>query len=191
LWIPNTRIDAGWDRAHPERHTELVLAANEATGNVYARTIRLAKHWCGHHGKPLCSWNLKALALGCIADEPRRLLDALHVFFSYAATEIAARFTEDPAGVSGAIKLPEGMTRDEAAWRLRAARDKVAEAIEHEQAGRPALAQHALHVVLPEVIADSGGVAQMAEQAKIVTGTVTPGLVVPGPDTPVRAWAPW
>jgi hypothetical protein len=189
LWIPNTRIDAGWDRADPERHTELIRAANKATGNVYARAIRLLKHWRAHHGNPLCSWNIKALALDCIGDEPHSLLDALHVFFGYAATEIAAGLTDDPAGVAGKIKLPKGMTREAAAWRLGLARDKVAAAIEHQQAGRLALAQHALHSVLPEVVADSVAVAQMAEQAGIVTAAATRALVTPRPKTAVRAWA--
>jgi hypothetical protein len=190
LWIPNTTIAEGWDRAHPEKHTELVLTANEDTDNVFARTARLLKHWRTHHGKPLCSWNIKALALGCIGDKRCTLLDALHLFFSYAAVEIAAGLTEDPAGVAGKIKLPKGMSRDSAAWRLRHARDKVTEAIEHEQAGRPALAQHALHSVLPEVINDSDKASQMAEQALLTTAAPTAGLVVAGPKTPVRAWSP-
>jgi hypothetical protein len=187
LLIPNTRTDAGWDRAHPERHTELVLAASDATDNVFARTVRLLKHWRQHHGNPLCSWNIKALALGCIADKPRTLLDALYLFFEYAADEIDAGLTDDPAGVAGTIKLPKGMTREGAAQRLREARDKVAEAIGHEEAGRPALAQHALHSVLPGVIADSTEDAQMVEQAAVVLGPASATLVAAR--TPVRAWA--
>ncbi|MGC4808724.1 hypothetical protein [Micromonospora sp. DT233] len=190
LWIPNTTIAAGWDRAHPEKHTELVLQANEDTGNVFARTVRLLKHWRAHHGKPLCSWNIKALALGCIADQKRPLLQALQEFFTYAADEMAAGLTEDPAGVAGKIKLPSGMTRERAAWRLGLARDKVTAAIEHEQAGRHALAQHALHSVLPHVVADSDQGAQMAEQALLTTGASAASLLVPGPDTPARAWSP-
>ena len=190
LWIPNTSIEEGWDRAHPEQHTQLVLTASEDTGNVFARTVRLLKHWRTHHGKPLCSWNIKALALGCIGDKRRTLLDALHVFFTYAAVEISAGLTEDPAGVAGKIKLPKGMSRDSAAWRLRQARDKVAEAIEHEQAGRPALAQHALHSVLPHVIQDSDKASQMVEQALLTTAAPAAGLIAAGPTTPVRAWSP-
>ncbi|MFD6666018.1 hypothetical protein ACFWDK_27105 [Micromonospora chalcea] len=190
LWIPNTTIAAGWDRAHPEKHTELVLQANEDTGNVFARTVRLLKHWRAHHGKPLCSWNIKALALGCIADQKRPLLEALHDFFTHAADEMAAGLTDDPAGVAGAIKLPAGMTREGAAWRLGLARDKVAAAIEHEQAGRHALAQHALHSVLPHVVADSDQGAQMAEQALLTTGASAASLIVPAPDTSARAWSP-
>jgi predicted nucleotidyltransferase len=190
LWIPNTTIEDEWDRAHPEKHTELVLQANEDTGNVFARTVRLLKHWRTHHGKPLCSWNIKALALGCIADEKRPLLDSLHVFFTHAADELADGLTEDPAEVAGKIKLPSGMTRDGAAWRLGLARDKVTTAIEHEQAGRHALAQHALHSVLPHVVADSDQGAQMAEQALLTTGASTAGLIVPAPETSTRAWSP-
>jgi hypothetical protein len=190
VWIPNTEIADGWDHAHPERHTELVLAANQRTDNVYARTNRLLKHWCKHHGKPLCSWNMKALALGCVADHPRKLLDALHLFFTNAAAEIGRGLTDDPAGVAGKIELPDGITRSAAASRLRQARDKVAEAIEHERAGRHALAQHALHSVLPEVVDDSAVAAQMVEQVKIVAGPGVASLATPVPKTPVRAWSP-
>jgi predicted nucleotidyltransferase len=190
LWIPNTRIPDGWDRAHPERHTELVLAANASTGNVYARSIRLLKHWRKRHDNPLCSWNIKALGLGCIADEPQPLLDSLQVFFTHAATEITAGLTADPAGVAGKIKLPKGMTCDTAASRLRLARDKVSEAIEHEANDRPALAQHVLHSVLPGVITDSDIASQMAEQASLIKGASVAGLWTPKATTPARAWSP-
>ncbi|MQA86678.1 MAG: nucleotidyltransferase [Streptosporangiales bacterium] len=188
LFIPNMKLPEGWDRADPETHTELVLMAIEATDRTFARTIRLLKHWRDHHGKPLCSWNIKALALECIAEEPMPLLEALEKFFTHAAKSITDGLTEDPAKVAGKIKLPKGMTRESVAWRLGLARDKIQEAIEHKQAGRPARAQHALHSVLPEVIPDSSSAAQMAEEAKRITTGV--GMSTVAAPVPTRAWAP-
>jgi hypothetical protein len=190
LWIPNTKIAEGWDRADPERHIELIAAANDETDGGFARTIRLLKHWCKTHGSVMCSWNIKALALGCIADRPRPLLEALEVYYTYAAAELGTGLTDDPAGVAGKIKLPSGVTLADATGRLRAARDKVREAIEHEQAGRTALAQHAMHTVLPAVVADSDNKQQLAEQARVVTSASTVGVYQPRPVTPARAWSP-
>lgn len=188
LFIPNTTLAEGWDRADPETHTELILNAIEATDRAFARVIRLLKHWRDRHGDPLCSWNIKALALECIAEDPISLIQGLEMFFAHAAKSIADELTEDPAKVAGKIKLPKGMTRNDAARRLRRAQDKVQEAIEHEQAGRPALAQHALHAVLPEVVPDSNEADQLAEEAKRLTTGV--GLTTITAPTPTRAWAP-
>jgi len=188
LWIPNRDIEAGWDRSHPEKHTELIWAAIEDTDKMFAKVIRLLKHWRDRHGKPLCSWNIKALALECIADEPMTLLAALDTFFTYAATAIADGLTEDPADVSRPIKLPKGMTRDKAAWRLQSARDKVTDAIAHENADRPALAQHALHTVLPEVVADSPVSEQLKEEARRHMARIP--LASTPLATPTRSWAP-
>jgi hypothetical protein len=83
------------------------------------------------------------------------------------------------------------MTCSDAAHRLRQARDKIAEAMEHEEADRPALAQHALHAILPGVVDDSSSIAQIAEEKRRLASAVsTTGLVIPSPRTPVRAWAP-
>jgi hypothetical protein len=52
----------------------------------------------------------------------------LQRFFATAATDIKAGLTPDPADVSGRIKLPDGMTRERSAKRLRFFADKVQEA---------------------------------------------------------------
>ena len=116
------------------------------------------------------------------------LLAALDTFFTYAATAIADGLTEDPADVSRPIKLPKGMTRDKAAWRLQSARDKVTDAIAHENADRPALAQHALHTVLPEVVADSPVSEQLKEEARRHMARIP--LASTPLATPTRSWAP-
>src|SRR5690606_4001467 len=49
LYIPRWE---SWDRSHPEKHTELVLAAIKRTERSYARVVRLIKHWSRRHDKP-------------------------------------------------------------------------------------------------------------------------------------------
>lgn len=135
LYIP--RYD-GWDRSDPEEHTRLIHAANAGSEAAYARVVRLVKHWNRTHGKPLCSWNIKALALGCITS-PANLIDGLRAWFAYAVAELALGETEDPAGVAPhPIKLNE--TRTETVRRLRNALETLDYAIELEMSGYPILA---------------------------------------------------
>jgi len=189
LYIPNTKIADQWDRADPITHTRMVLQAITDTKVVFARTVRLLKHWNCTHSKPMCSWNIKALGLGCL-DEPMPLINALQVFFTYAADEIDKGPTPDPAHVAGPIPL--NMTRREVHERLCTARDYVDLAIEHEAAGRPLSAQHALHQVLPELVPDAD--ATQEEAARLVStvrsgGTAATGLgLAVGLVTPTRAW---
>jgi hypothetical protein len=189
LYIPNTKITDQWDRADPITHTQMVLQAITDTKVVFARTVRLLKHWNCTHSKPMCSWNIKALGLGCL-DEPMPLINALQVFFTYAADEIDKGPTPDPAHVAGPIPL--NMTRREVHERLCTARDYVGLAIEHEAAGRPLSAQHALHQVLPELVPDAD--ATQEEAARLAStvrsgGTAATGLgLAVGLVTPTRAW---
>ncbi|MDG9725274.1 MULTISPECIES: hypothetical protein [unclassified Streptomyces] len=191
LYIPNTKIATQWDRADPITHTRMVLQAIKETKVVFARTVRLLKHWNGTHSKPMCSWNIKALSLNCL-DEPMPLINALRVFFTYAADEIGKGPTPDPAGVAGPIPL--NMPRPDVHKRLCTARKYIDLAIEHEKNGRPGLAQHALHQVLPELVAKPDATEEEADRLGqaaragapaisglgLVTGVVTP--------TRTRAW---
>ncbi|PSM39925.1 nucleotidyltransferase [Streptomyces dioscori] len=189
LYIPNTKIADQWDRADPITHTKMVLQAIEDTKVIFARTVRLLKHWNGTHSKPLCSWNIKALALGCLG-EPMPLVNALQVFFTHAADEINKGRTPDPAGVAGPIPL--NMTRPEVHKRLCTARDYINLAIEHEAAGRPLSAQHALHQILPELVPDANATQEEADRLASTVrsgGTAATGLgLAVGLVTPTRAW---
>ncbi|MCX5250367.1 hypothetical protein OG895_35040 [Streptomyces sp. NBC_00201] len=191
LYIPNTKIAAQWDRADPITHTRMVLKAIEDTKVVFARTVRLLKHWNGTHSKPMCSWNIKALCLGCL-DEPMPLINVLQVFFAYAADEIDKGPTPDPAEVAGPITL--NMPRSEVHKRLCTARKYIDLAIEHEKAGRPLSAQHALHQVLPELVPEVDATEEEADRlARTVRsgGTSLTGLgLTTGLPTPTRtrAW---
>jgi hypothetical protein len=115
LFIPRV---PGWDRSHPQKHTALVRQANETSEVCFARAVRLLKHWSRTNGKPLCSWNIKALALGCLL-QPTCMMAALVRWFEYAADELDKGETRDPAGVApNPIKLNPDFTRREVVRKL-------------------------------------------------------------------------
>jgi predicted nucleotidyltransferase len=146
LYIP--RFDS-WDRSDPEEHTKLVLDAIERTATVYAKTIRLLKHWNVHHGSAFCSWHLKVLALDAIT-HPVSLIEALRSFFSNSQMALEQGPTVDPAGVGPDIKTNEPVSVAIAI--LKTALGHVDRAIEAEDAGRPVRAQQELAALLPEIV---------------------------------------
>lgn len=130
LWIPNREYD-DWDASDPEEHTRLLTAKPKALRVHRARVIRLAKAAIKHDTTPaLISFNIEALALIHITSI-KALGESLQHFFDHAANDIKAGLTEEPAGVSGKIKLPDGMTRTRSAKRLRFFADKVQEALDN------------------------------------------------------------
>lgn len=142
IWIPN-RNSGGWDASHPQAHTKMLTAEPKNLRVHRARIIRLAKAAIKSDPTPaLISFNVEALALESIV-EVDGLAESLHLFFSEAASSIGEALTEDPAEVSGKIKLPEGMTRAQSSKRLRFFADKVEEAVDAEDrdAAEAALAQ--------------------------------------------------
>ena len=118
LWIPNTERP-GWDPSDPQRHTDLFLDTEQDLRVHRARVIRLAKVAVKNDGdyKVMCSFNLEALALELVT-ETGSIATALATFLIDASAEIAIELTDDPAGVSGPIKLPEGISQPRAAERL-------------------------------------------------------------------------
>lgn len=141
LFIPRW---TGWDRSDPEAHTHLVAQAIKDTRGSYAHVVRLLKRWNRAHGKPLCSWNIKALALGCIK-VPTTQLQGLLTWFTYAIAELEKGETMDPARVAPKpIKLNQDMTRKQVVDLLKVARKILMEAITLEKEGYPVLAADAL-----------------------------------------------
>lgn len=129
LWIPNRDKD-DWDASHPEEHTRLLTGGTRSVRVHRARVIRLAKAAIKHDSTPvLISFNVEALALTHITGVVA-LAESLKLFFEKVARDISSGLTEDPVGVSGKIKLPDGMTRERAAKRLRYFADKVQEALD-------------------------------------------------------------
>lgn len=126
LWIPNL-VAKRWDASDPQRHVELMNSGTRALRRTRARVVRLAKAWNKQYSEPaICSFNLVALALESIrASMP--IDDALLCFFDHASTSLSRHLTEDPAGVSGPIKLEK--RKDIAVSRLAAARNHLAAAI--------------------------------------------------------------
>jgi hypothetical protein len=118
LWIPNTERP-GWDPSDPERHTELFVETDLKLRVHRARVVRLAKVAVKNDDdrKVMCSFNIEALALELVTDTGP-IAPALAAFLLAASTEIAHSLTKDPAGVSRPIKLPEGITQQQASRRL-------------------------------------------------------------------------
>lgn len=166
LYIP--RFDT-WDRSHPEKHTELVNTANKITEARFARVVRLLKHWNRSNSKPLCSWNIKALALDCI-DASTALIPGLHAWFDHAIEQLSRGETLDPAGVAtNPIKL--NATRTEVIRRLTRALEKLDRAIEYEKAGYIVLAHNELAKFFndPEMLPAPDPVAVVEEEALRIT----------------------
>jgi hypothetical protein len=194
LFIPNLPVN-GWDPSDPETHLELVKAAIKDTEVAFARTVRLLKYWSRRHSKPMCSWNIKVLALDCIT-EPMPLAQAMQTFFGYAAKELKQNqgLTPDPAHVADPIKL--NLATREVITRLGIAEGHITRALEHEVAGRPASAQHELALLLPDIVPDADPSEVAAEEATRLTGTAKTGTSVgvgPGSALSIpssRAWAP-
>lgn len=135
---------AGWSRSHPQKHTTMVKAANKDSRYTYARTVRLLKHWNRKNQKPLCSWNIKALALDPLTT-PTPLAAGMVAWFDHAIADLRDSLTEDPAGVAEhPISINEDMTRTEVVDRLERARDKLVAAIDLEKAGYPMQAHEQL-----------------------------------------------
>jgi hypothetical protein len=142
IWIPN-RNRGTWDASDPECHTRLLVAPPKSLRRHRARVLRLAKAAIKGDSTPaLISFNAEALALDSIV-EVKGLIFSLQHFFAEASSSIKADYTEDPAGVSGKIRLPDGMTRTRAAKRLSFFAEKVQEAIDAEdrEAAEAALAE--------------------------------------------------
>lgn len=138
LYIPNYST---WDRSDPEAHTQMVRDAVRASKINYSKTVRLLKHWGRKHSKPLCSWNIKALGLACLAEDLDQL-EGMVAWFNFAISDLSWQETPDPAGVAGTISLPGD--RMELVEKLKKAREKLVEAIDYDAEGYDVLAVEAL-----------------------------------------------
>jgi hypothetical protein len=138
LYIPS--FDR-WDRSHPEKHTQLVQEADSVTAKAFSRGTRLMKHWNRRHDKPLCSWNIKALALGALS-EPASMTTYIELWLDHAIKELNEGETEDPARVAGPIKMNK--TKTEVLRLLREARDIFSRALQLEKEGYSILALNEL-----------------------------------------------
>jgi hypothetical protein len=189
VWIPNRDYN-DWDASDPECHTRLLTARPKDLRRHRARVNRLAKAAIKGDSTPaLISFNVEALVLEHI-DEVDGLVYSLQRFFAEASSSIKAGLTEDPAEVSGKIKLPDGMTRTRAAKRLGFFAEKVQEAIDAED--REA-AEAALAEVYPDQLPGAKRSAKDALASALRSGDeagVRSGLAIPAAATikPVRSY---
>lgn len=123
IWIPNLETDS-WDPGDPMLHTSLMTERDSRDLRIFrARVLRLAKRAVKRDAASggiavMCSWNLSALALEFF-DEVMSLSVGLEGFLTYASEQIAARLTEDPSdAITDPIRLPEGVTQEQASARL-------------------------------------------------------------------------
>jgi hypothetical protein len=149
VWIPDLDNDE-WNPSHPERHVELVIARNKATESHFARILRLAKHANARHGKTIVSFNVMALGLEAITEKVS-LPEGLALLLRHAADSLDKGLTEDPAGVSGLIKVNLSRRKD-ASKRFKTLADLAEEALELDADGQTAQAQRNWSKVLPDAI---------------------------------------
>ena len=149
IWIPDLDADE-WDPSHPERHVELVVARNKATGSHFARILRLAKHANARHGKTIFSFNIMALGLESITEKVS-LPEGLTLLLRHAADSLDKGLTKDPAGISGSIKVNVPRRKD-AAKRFKEMALLAEEALTLDADGQTAQAQRNWSKVLPGAV---------------------------------------
>jgi hypothetical protein len=149
LWIPNLKKNE-WDPSDPEEHTKLIVDRNKDTGSVFARILRLAKHANARHDQTICSFNVEALGLESL-EKKMSLPEGLALLLRHAADSLDKGLTEDPAGVSGDIKVNVSRRKD-AATRFKEMAELAEEALELDAEGQTAQAQRNWSKVLPEAI---------------------------------------
>ena len=175
LWIPNTHA-IRWDPSDPERHTEL-LTGNPADLRVFrARMIRLTKAIIGGDGEyaVLCSFNVEALAYYFVREVLPTHLDGLAAFLDAAAVSITAGLTPDPAEVSPPIKLPDGVSQEQAVRRLLFFASCTADAVRDRYDQQVTLI--ALSRLFPEQLAYAPRPAKDRLAAALAKGNAAPAV---------------
>lgn len=141
LWIPNL-TSRRWDPSHPVKHVSLMAAGSAGRRRTRARVVRLAKAWNKQYSEPaLSSFNIVALAYECVEWE-EDIDDALFRFFDHSVRGLREGLTQDPAGVSAAVRLPLG--KETAVKRLTKARDSLRSAIDADDPDEELQAMHEL-----------------------------------------------
>jgi hypothetical protein len=149
LYIPDLDDDS-WDPSDPERHVELIVARNKKTDSRFAKTLRLAKHANVHHGGTIVSFNVAALGLEAVTEKVP-LPEGLTLLLRHAADSLDKGLTEDPAGVSGPIKVKAPYRKD-AAKKFRGLAELAEQALELDADGQTAQAQRNWSKVLPGAV---------------------------------------
>jgi hypothetical protein len=171
LWIPDREAKAEkdkWTPSHPEKHTDLFTGGEKDVRTLRARVARLAKAWnkqWEEGDRALSSFNIAAFAWEYVDDGSVPLDEALAGWFRYARDELDKAETEDPAGVSDAIRLL--LSKSEVVKRFGAAADDMDEALaneDDEEKVREALSRVYLDYI------DAPGKRALAEALRMNTG---------------------
>jgi len=158
-WIPNTEAE-DWDASDPEEHTRLLNDPDTATRVHRARVIRLAKAAVKQDTTPVVSsFNLEALALDHV-DSDNTIAESLRDLLLDGADALDKGLTDDPAGVSDPIKLPDGVSHSTAVARLRELGNAVSRAIEADSLEE---AEEALSEAYPEYLESGAGARSLGE----------------------------
>lgn len=186
LWIPKAMrsTSPGWSASHPEKHVNLFLPAARDLRRSRARSARFGKAWNSRHAKPyFSSFNITAWAYWGI-DEPLSMAEAFARMLEWAYSDLYVSRTDDPAGVSGKIKLLTD--KDAAMRRLKKARDLARTAADAETETE---AQEALSKLFPDHVS-SPSAAQDALRNVLRSGRGAKyglgGLAGTGPDPDLK-----
>ena len=158
LWIPKSMNGSApsWDASDPEAHTAAFRPADENLKRTRRRAVRLGKVWNARFTEwRFSSFNIAAFGIHALT-EPTGVARALLTLLAWAADDMNAHRTADPAGVSGPITLPSSTTRAQAAERLRRAHDRMQDAIDAETEDA---AREELNVLFPDHIEPPEGEA--------------------------------
>jgi hypothetical protein len=190
LYIPD---NDNWSRSAPQMHTELIADRNRVTNAAFARTMRLLKHWARKNGQPLCSWNIKALGLGCILTE-MTMFDGLRLWFDYAIADLREGPTKDPAGVATEpIAFPGDWKIADVLVEIRGAARGLQRAARFEEEGYPALALDELAKVFNDSAMMPGPDkaeldAEIKRRGNGGTGALPATIPSSTPPAPRRSW---
>ncbi len=191
LWIPNLTMRR-WEASDPEAHVTLLNGDTVALARTRRRVIRLLKAWNKQWSLPaFSSFHLSALALEHVK-AGMGLPAALRAVLAGAAPFLATgRNTPDPAGVSAPLKLVNGVSRDVAVQRLRAAATAMADTIEHDD--DETAVRSSLHRVFRDYLdppaEDATASTVAALRARVPVTTLALGLTgTTAPVKPTRAY---
>jgi hypothetical protein len=168
-----------WDPGHPEKHVQLLLAGTKDLVRSRAHVIRVGKAWKNQlNPEGMCSFLVTTLGLECI-NEPVALDHGMLTFFDHAAEAIEAGPVDDPAHVSGPIKLEDEPGRAVVVQRLRGAATAIRTAVDHDDDEDAVL--EALAPVFPDFVKPpTASSSKSALGAAIRSGTAKVGLPAGG-----------
>lgn len=132
IWIPNLDDD-NWDASDPDKHTELVRARRQSSNHISSKVVRALKLFSKQWDQELLTpFHWTALMLEAYPKQ-KSLIEGVIDTLNHAAATLEDGDTDDPAGVSGLIHLPDGRESRVVISRIRNAASKLQQA--HDVSG--------------------------------------------------------